>query len=93
MTSSAVASVNDRSENAAARKRQNRQAVLAMLKKTDIKNKALKRFFYFTYESLEPAAIKQENVRKTYYSNGEMCEGDENYLRHSKFFRWSLGPH
>ncbi|XP_049534893.1 uncharacterized protein LOC125950705 [Anopheles darlingi] len=84
MTSSAVGSAGERSENAAARKRQNRQAVLAMLKKTDIKNKGLKRFFFFTYESLEPAAIKQENVRKTYYINGEMCEGDENYLRHMK---------
>ncbi|XP_052869795.1 uncharacterized protein LOC128275358 [Anopheles cruzii] len=77
----------ERSEGgtAASKKRQNRQSVLAMLKKTDIKNKSLKRFFYFTYESQQPpAAVKQENVRKTYYSNGEVCEGDEHFLRQMK---------
>ncbi|XP_058118410.1 uncharacterized protein LOC131286324 [Anopheles ziemanni] len=67
----------------AASKRQTRQSVLAMLKKVDIKNKALKRFFLFTYDSIEPS-VKQESVKKVYFANGEMCEGDEHFLKHMK---------
>uniref|UniRef100_A0AAG5CTW5 RRM domain-containing protein n=1 Tax=Anopheles atroparvus TaxID=41427 RepID=A0AAG5CTW5_ANOAO len=67
----------------AATKRQIRQSVLGMLKKVDIKNKALKRFFLFTYDSIEPA-VKQDSVKKGYFVNGEMCEGDEHFLQHMR---------
>uniref|UniRef100_A0A182SZA4 RRM domain-containing protein n=1 Tax=Anopheles maculatus TaxID=74869 RepID=A0A182SZA4_9DIPT len=73
----------EKADSVPARKRQLRQTVLGMLKKVDIKNKGLKRFFYFTYEA-EPASAKQECVKKLYFSNGEICEGDEYFLQHMK---------
>lgn len=80
---SSTSSGGEKPDNVPARKRQNRQAVLGMLKKVDIKNKGLKRFFYFTYEA-DPSAAKQEQVKKLYFSNGEICEGDEYFLQHMK---------
>ncbi|XP_053658595.1 uncharacterized protein LOC128707662 [Anopheles marshallii] len=81
MNSSASAG-GEKVDNVPAKKRQLRQSVLGMLKKVDIKNRGLKRFFYFTYEA-EPS-VKQENVKKLYFSNGEICEGDEYFLQHMK---------
>ncbi|XP_053670045.1 uncharacterized protein LOC128720402 [Anopheles nili] len=73
---------SERADNLPAKKRQNRQSVLGMLKKVDIKNKGLKRFFYFTYDA--DSSVKQECVKKLYFSNGEVCEGDEYFLLHMK---------
>uniref|UniRef100_A0A182PAH3 RRM domain-containing protein n=1 Tax=Anopheles epiroticus TaxID=199890 RepID=A0A182PAH3_9DIPT len=81
--STSVSAGAEKADNLPARKRQNRQTVLAMLKKADIKNKGLKRFFYFTYDA-EPSSAKQEQVKKLYFSNGEICEGDEYFLQHMK---------
>uniref|UniRef100_A0A182R0M3 RRM domain-containing protein n=1 Tax=Anopheles farauti TaxID=69004 RepID=A0A182R0M3_9DIPT len=83
--SSAVTVAGDKADSTSAKKRQNRQSVLGMLKKVDIKNKGLKRFFYFTYEPDQSASqVKQECGKKLYFSNGEICEGDEHFLQHMK---------
>uniref|UniRef100_A0A182MN58 RRM domain-containing protein n=1 Tax=Anopheles culicifacies TaxID=139723 RepID=A0A182MN58_9DIPT len=79
---SSTSAGGEKADNVPAKKRQIRQSVLGMLKKVDIKNRGLKRFFYFTYEA-EPS-VKQENVKKLYFSNGEICEGDEYFLQHMK---------
>uniref|UniRef100_A0A182NFS4 RRM domain-containing protein n=1 Tax=Anopheles dirus TaxID=7168 RepID=A0A182NFS4_9DIPT len=82
--STSVTAAGEKADSVPARKRQNRQSVLGMLKKVDIKNKGLKRFFYFTYESEQASQVKQESGKKLYFSNGEMCEGDEHFLQHMK---------
>uniref|UniRef100_A0A182XWU1 RRM domain-containing protein n=1 Tax=Anopheles stephensi TaxID=30069 RepID=A0A182XWU1_ANOST len=81
---SSTSAGGEKADNVPGRKRQLRQTVLGMLKKVDIKNKGLKRFFYFTYEAEPATAVKQESVKKLYFSNGEICEGDEHFLQHMK---------
>ncbi|XP_050069888.1 uncharacterized protein LOC126558002 [Anopheles maculipalpis] len=81
---SSTSAGGEKADSVPARKRQLRQSVLALLKKVDIKNKGLKRFFYFTYETEPSSTVKQESVKKLYFSDGEICEGDEYFLQHMK---------
>ncbi|XP_058814009.1 uncharacterized protein LOC131677926 [Topomyia yanbarensis] len=80
-----VSSTTDKSlqQNAAVRRRQMRQKVLNRIRKVNIKNKAVKSFYYFTYGAAE-VKDKDKSVVSTYFFNGEPCEGDEQFLKQMK---------
>lgn len=81
----AVSSSTDKSlqQNPAVRRRQMRQKVLNRIRKVNIKNKSAKSFYYFTYEPSE-AKENSQSSPTTYFFNGELCEGDEQFLKQSK---------
>ncbi|XP_019541335.2 uncharacterized protein LOC109412143 [Aedes albopictus] len=83
----AVSSSTDRSlqQNPAVRRRQMRQKVLNRIRKVNIKNKGLKSFYYFTYETVAvDGRNKSGTTASTYFFNGEPCEGDEQFLKQMK---------
>uniref|UniRef100_A0A1Q3FW55 RRM domain-containing protein n=1 Tax=Culex tarsalis TaxID=7177 RepID=A0A1Q3FW55_CULTA len=79
----AVSSSTGLQQNPAVRRRQMRQKVLNRIRKVNIKNKSLKSFYYFTYETAADAKRNQP-AASTYFFNGEPCEGDEQFLRQMK---------
>lgn len=84
----AVSSSTDRSlqQNPAVRRRQMRQKVLNRIRKVNIKNKGLKSFYYFTYETVAvDGRSKSGATASTYFFNGEPCEGDEQFLKQSEY--------
>lgn len=84
----AVSSSTDRSslqQNPAVRRRQMRQKVLNRIRKVNIKNKGVKSFYYFTYETVAAdGKSRSGSSASTYFFNGEPCEGDEQFLKQMK---------